>query len=223
MAESPPFPPPALFTLFNSTGTHTRVTTTIAGRLTLRTPSQPLVLLTDVGIGTARIVTEIRSALAAAHQDAIVAFPTNVAIPIGEIRLRISLSVLVVVVLTDIGVCAAGKVAELGGAHGAMTARYPRRTSELTIFYASLSVLVLADLGVGTCWEVTGIRITLNGGAAVDTGRAVELTVGQRGFCWASLGGGVAVGAVGAVGKGTVAPAAYHLDAEFTWRTRDGT
>ena len=134
MADSPPFPPLGLFALFNSTGTHTRVTATVAGRLTLRTPSQPLVLLTDVGIGTARIVTEIRSALAAAHEDAIVAFPADVAVPVREIGLRISLSVLVVVVLTDISIRTAGKVAELGGAHGAMTARYPRRTFELTIF-----------------------------------------------------------------------------------------
>ena len=99
------------------------MTATVAGRLTLRTSSQPLVLLTDVGIGTARIVAEIRSALAAAHEDAIIAFPTDVAIPVREIRLRISLSVLVVVVLTNISVRTAGKVAELGGAHGAMTAR----------------------------------------------------------------------------------------------------
>ena len=134
MADSPPFPPLGLFTLLNSTGTHTRVTATIAGRLTLRTPSQPLVLLTDVRTGTARIVTEIRSALAAAHQDAIVAFPADVAVPVREIGLRISLSVLVVVVLTDISVRTAGEVAELGSAHGAVTARYPRRTFELTIF-----------------------------------------------------------------------------------------
>ena len=108
---------------------------TVALRLTLRTPSQPLVPLTDVRTGTARIVAEIRSALAAAHEDAIVAFPTDVAIPVREISLRISLSVLVVVVvLTDISIRAAGKVAELGGAHGAMTAWYSGGTFELTIF-----------------------------------------------------------------------------------------
>ena len=108
---------------------------TVVGHLTLRTPSQPLAPLTDVRTGTARIIAEIRSALAAAHKDAIVAFPTDVAISVREIGLRISLSVLVVVVVpTDIGIRAAGEVAELGGAHGAMAAWYSRRTSELTIF-----------------------------------------------------------------------------------------
>lgn len=64
------------------------------------------------------------------------------------------------------------------------------------------------------------MRIAFNGGGAVSTGRAVELTVGQRGV-GASLGDGEAVGAVGTGGEGTIAPTAHHLDADSTWRARD--
>ena len=174
--------------------------TTVAGR----NSAPPLLLLTDIRTGTFWIVTVIHIALAATHKDAIGVFLTNVAIPVGEICLRISF--LVLVVLAGLSICTSWEVTGLRITLNRRAAVDSRRALELTIFQLSLWILVLADFSICTFRKVTGILV------------AFELTFGQSRFC-ASLGD--AVGAVGTVRKGAIASTAHYLDAALTSRTLD--
>ena len=81
----------------------------------------------------------------------------------------------------------------------------------------SLPLLVLlTDLCVRTSRIGARVRIALDRGRAGDSGGAV--VVDQSGAPPLLRGGGIAVGAVGALGEWAVAPAAHDLDADVTGR-----
>lgn len=144
-----------------------------------RAPTQSLIVLSDnakLRTYSIRVPALGSSAGSGATTDrhAVGAYDTDVADRVNDVRSCTSL--LVLVVLTDVSVSAAGKITGRRGTFGAGPTVHAWRTCELAVFQsiscASLLVLViLTDLSVGTTRKVACRRGADRAGTAVETRR----------------------------------------------------
>ena len=150
-------------------------------------PTQSLTLVSlDAKLRTEFIrIPALRSSAGSStttNRDAVGAHDTYIADGVDDVRICASL--LILVVLTDVSVSAAGEITGRRGAFGARAAVHTWRTCELTVCQstccASLLILViLAYFGIGASRKVARRRGADRAGAAVETRRTWELALCQ--------------------------------------------